>query len=246
MAFLALISQLCAERIILPPDPVTVVTTIGGSFDLAPGMAGIAFCGQVSALKREGSCLVKRSGCIPEAGRRMAITALRAKSCAMWILMARSALRIQCLFQSLFVALVALKGCVPAGQIETGFRLMVVILCCWGIGNIFIHPVYRVAGCAIRTNIAMVARFLFHLFRNVLVALQTSYSGGSPRQFMTGTATVRPVEIRVGCRLRGYRIAALPLCRDYGNGQQQNNKDISQVIDFVSGTQEAETDYKSL
>ena len=130
VTFLTLISQLSAKRIILPPDPVTVVTTIGSSLDLAPGVAGIAFCGQVTPLKSEGSCLVKRSGCIPEAGRRMAIAALRAESRAMWILMTRSALRVRCLFQSLLVALVALKVCVPAGQIETGISIVVVILRC--------------------------------------------------------------------------------------------------------------------
>ena len=216
VTFLALISQLSAKRIILPPDPVTVVTTIGSSLDLAPGVAGIAFCGQVTPLKSEGSCLVKRSGCIPEAGRRMAIAALRAESRAMWILMTRSALRVQCLFKSLCVALFALEVCVPAGQIETGTSVVVVILHRGGIRNVFIHGVYRMAGSAVQIKIAMVARFFFNLFRNVRVALQASFGGRLPLQFMTGTATVRSVEKSVVCRLRGCGFAALPLCRDYG------------------------------
>lgn len=128
VALFAIIAQLCAEGIVLSPDPVTVVTAVGRSLDFPPGVAGIAIRGQVPALKREGACLVKGPGCILEAGRRVAETALRAESSAMWVLMTRSAMRIQGLFKYLFVALIATEFGMSAGQIETGIRLVMVIL----------------------------------------------------------------------------------------------------------------------
>jgi hypothetical protein len=233
-----------AEWIVLPADPVAVVTAIGRSFNFTPGVAVFAVCRKVSAFERKGSCLVKGPGCIPEAGRRVAVAAVRTQASAVRILVARSALRIQGLFESVFVASIACKVCMPAAQVETGCGCMIVTLRLRGNGEIFSVPVDRVAGDAIGSITAVVARIFFNLFRNFRVALQASRCRKPSRLFVARAAMIRPVEKGMGCGKIRHGTAALSQ-HSCDRIHQQQAYEAMPPIDFASGAQTACTGNKS-